>query len=205
MEQETPSDFLRTYVTKIFTEKKQVLDIGGGLRIPRPNADRVRKDQDWLVALARNVDYKVMNPVPDYGADIIGDIHKMPFPDNSQEAIICSAVLEHVENPFIAADEMYRTLKPGGYCYVFVPFLFYYHVPKTGEYKDYWRFTEDGARYLFRKFSTIEIVGGRGAIETWFRLNPATQKLTGLGRTLDRMLKKTQTKQTSGYCIFLIK
>ena len=146
-----------------------------------------------------------MNPVPDYGADIIGDIHKMPFPDNSQEAIICCAVLEHVENPFLAVSEIYRTLKPGGYCYAFVPFLYYYHVPKSGEYKDYWRFTEDGTRHLFRQFKTLELSTGRGAIETWLHLNPATQKLTKLGNWLDRVLQKTQTKQTSGYSVFLIK
>lgn len=146
-----------------------------------------------------------MNPVPDYGADIIGDIHEMPFPDNSQEAIICSAVLEHVKNPFLAVDEMYRTLKPGGYCYVFVPFLFYYHVPKTGEYKDYWRFTEDGARELFRKFSSITLLEGRGAIATWLRLNPATQRFVPLGNWLDNVLGKTKTKQTNGYNLFLMK
>ncbi len=205
MEQDSPNDFLRTYVTRIFTEKKQVLDIGGGLRLARKNADRVREGQEWLEALAQKVEYTVMNPVPDYGADVIGDIHHMPFPDNSQEAIICSAVLEHVENPFVASAEMYRTLKPGGYCYVFVPFLFYYHIPKNGEYKDYWRFTEDGVRYLFRQFSSMEVSSSRGALETWFRLNPATQKFTRFASWLDKLLGKTKTKQTSGYSVFLIK
>ena len=203
MKQGRPADFYRTYLTKIFTEKKQVLDIGGGLRIPRANADRVQHEQEWLETLVAKVDYKIMNPVSDHGADILGDIHHMPFPDNSQDAIICSSVLEHVENPFQAADELYRTLKPGGYCYVFVPFLFFYHVPTSGHYKDYWRFTEDGVRYLFQKFSTIEVTPGRGATETWFRLNPLTQKFARLGGFIDRLLGKTKTKQTSARTLTL--
>lgn len=205
MEQGGADIFFQTFVTKIFTEKKQVLDIGGGLRISREKADRILSNQEWLEKLVSGVDYKVMNPVPDYGADIIGDIHQMPFPDNSQEAIICASVLEHVENPFIASAEIYRTLKPGGYCYVFVPFLFYYHAPISGEYKDYWRFTEDGVRHLFRQFQKMEVASSRGAIETWLRLNPATQRFARMGGMLDRMLGKMKTKQTSGYSVFLIK
>jgi len=59
------------------------------------------------------VDYKILDQVGDYCPDIVGDIHNLPFLDNSQEAIICIAVLEHVENPIKAMEEMYRTLKPG--------------------------------------------------------------------------------------------
>jgi ubiquinone/menaquinone biosynthesis C-methylase UbiE len=204
--QNLPSkDFYRNALTKIFTEKKQVVDIGGGLRLNRRNADRILTGQDWLETLVKNVDYKILNPVADHDADIIGDIHHLPFADNSQEAIICSSVLEHVEDPFQAAKELHRTLKPGGYCFVFVPFLFFYHVPSSGKYKDYWRFTDDGVRLLFRDFSKIEIAVGRGAIETWLRLNPATQKFSWLGNKLDQMLGKANTKQTSGYSALLTK
>jgi len=55
--------------------------------------------------------------------------------------------LEHVENPIKAAREMYRALKPNGYCFVYVPFLYYYHAEK-GYYGDFWRFTEDSTKYM---------------------------------------------------------
>ena len=31
-----------------------------------------------------SVDYKIMDVVPDYNPDIVGDIHNMPFADNSR-------------------------------------------------------------------------------------------------------------------------
>ncbi len=88
----------------------------------------------------------------DYNPDIIGDIHNLPFADNSIEAIVCLAVLEHVENPFKACAEIHRVLKPGGFCLITLPFLYYYHAEK-GYYKDYWRFTKDAVELLFQDFS----------------------------------------------------
>ena len=200
----TERNFYRDKITKMFTEKHSILDIGGGLRMTE-GGDRYRPEQTWLAELIKKSDYKIMNPVADYGAEIIGDIHQMPFADNSLDAIVCAAVLEHVENPILAAKELFRTLKPGGYCYIYVPFLYYYHIPESGLYKDYWRFTEDGLRSIFKDFSSIEVQPIRGAIETWFHLNPITQKFERLARFLDRITGKTKTKQVSGYAAFLVK
>src|SRR4051812_29089004 len=94
---ETSQEFFKRVMHKIFTEKKHVLDIGGGLRISKERGDRFDESKEWLAFLTKNVDYKIMDPVPDYNPDIIGDIHQMPFKSNSWEAIICSSVLEHVE------------------------------------------------------------------------------------------------------------
>lgn len=197
-------DFYRKVLTRIFTEKTAVIDIGGGLRISKIRGDRFDSGKQWLCELATKVDYRIMDPVPDYKPDIIGDIHAMPFVKDSLDAIICSSVLEHVENPILAAQELYRTLKPGGYCYVFVPFLFYYH-PEPGYYKDYWRFTEDSIRYIFRNFTSIEISPVRGALETWVFLNPFTRRFASLARIIDRWTGKNNTKQVSAFHIFLIK
>ena len=73
--------------------------------------------------IAQNaVCYQVMDPTLEYHPDIVGDIHALPFQDSSQEAIICLAVLEHVEDPWLACRELWRVLKPGGYCLIYVPF-----------------------------------------------------------------------------------
>ena len=196
--------FTREKLTKLFTEKKSVLDIGGGLRISKTQGNRFDPARVWIADLARNVDYTIMDPVPDFAPDVVGDIHHMPFPDNSLDAIICESVLEHVEDPIRAAHEMYRALKPGGYCFVYVPFLYYYHAEKS-YYKDYWRFTEDAVRSIFRDFSSLELAAVRGPLETWFNLNPATQWLTPLARATDRMLGKENSRQVSGYSVFLVK
>ena len=61
--------------------------------------------------------------MPDYCPDIVGNIHDLPFENDSLEAVICLAVLEHVENPFQATEEIYRTFKPGGYTLICVTFF----------------------------------------------------------------------------------
>src|SRR3989338_6562967 len=129
--------FFREKIEKIFTDKGSVIDIGGGLRLNAKKGNRQDPSRSWIAPLAAKVKYTVTDAVPDYSPDIVVDIHNLPFSDNSQDAIICIAVLEHVENPIKACGEIYRVLKPGGYCFIYVPFLYYYHAEK-GYYKDYW-------------------------------------------------------------------
>src|SRR5688572_5002727 len=51
------------------------------------------------------------------------DIHKMPFQDNTFEAVLCNHVLEHVEDDVRALREIARVLKPGGFAILQVPFF----------------------------------------------------------------------------------
>lgn len=203
----TPWDsFFKEYITKIFKEKKTIVDIGGGLRVVKEKNNRYDPSREWIRPLMAKADYKIMDPVPDYHPDIVGDIHKMPFADNSLDAVICMAVLEHVENPIQAVSEIHRVLKPGGYCFIYVPFLFYYHAER-GYYKDYWRFTTDALRYLARDFSLIEIQSVRGAIGTWLHLSPfgRVPLVRALGQLLDQLSGRIKSKQVSGYNVFLVK
>ena len=127
----TPWDkFFHEKILKILQDKKSVIDIGGGLRVLKKKGNRYDPNQKWLCPYLEKIDYKILDPMPDYKPDIVGDIHNLPFDDNSQEAILCSAVLEHVENPFKAVEELHRVLKPGGYLFVYVPFLYYYHAER---------------------------------------------------------------------------
>lgn len=198
--------FFKEKIIQICTEKKALLDIGGGLRIDRTKNNRLDKTREWIIPYLKNVDYKIMDPVPTYNPDIVGDIHKMPFADNSLDAIICIAVLEHVENPILAVSEMRRVLKPGGYIFIYVPFLYYYHAEK-GYYGDYWRYTKDTIRFLFKGCKTVEIVSVRGAIETWIRLSPLGRfnVFARIARFMDFVTGKMKSNQVSGYNIFISK
>ena len=49
--------------------------------------------------------------------NVICDAHDLPFRDNSFDAIICQAVLEHVADPYRCVDEIYRVLKPKNFIY----------------------------------------------------------------------------------------
>jgi len=203
----TPWDtFFREKMAQVFTEKRSVVDIGGGLRIVREKNNRYDPSREWLRPMLGKVEYKIMDVVPDYHPDIVGDIHKMPFADDSVDALICIAVLEHVEDPFLAMREMHRVLKKGGYLFLYVPFLYYYH-SERGYYKDFWRYTEDGIRELGKAFTTIELTSVRGALETWIRISPLGRYSFFLwcGRQLDKLTGKIKSKQVSGYNVFLVK
>lgn len=195
--------FLEEKMLKIFTEKDYIVDIGGGLRID-PSKNNRKKEHAWLDPYVGGVRYVVLDKVADYAPDIVGDIHDLPLPDNSVDAIICISVLEHVEEPHRAVAEMYRVLKPGGYCYIDVPFLFFYH-PLPGYYKDYFRFTPDGLEYLTRNFASVEIQNVRGALATVMNLIPLFTKKTGLFESIDSLVGKEGSRQSSALRAFCIK
>lgn len=200
------SKFFKEKIKRIFNDKKTIIDIGGGLRVSEKQGNRFDKANEWMLPFLDKVEYKIMDPVDTYHPDIVGDIHSMSFQDNSLEAILCLSVLEHVENPILAAQEMYRVLKFDGYCLVHVPFLYYYHAEK-GYYGDFWRFTEDSVNFIFKDFSSIEIQQVRGAIETWLKISPLGRSdlLLRAGTFFDRVTGKSKSKQTSGYYVFLVK
>ena len=198
--------FFKEKCIDIFENSKEVLDIGGGLRLDTGKSSVAKNHNKWLEPYVSKVSYKIMDPVPDYNPDIVGDIHAMPFADNSLEAIICLAVLEHVQNPILAVEEMRRTLKPGGKLLIYVPFLYYYHAEK-GYYGDYWRFTYDTLEMFGKTFSSYEISPVRLPIETLIRLTPFGRHSLPIwiGRQLDNIVYKKGSKQVAGYHLYVQK
>jgi len=95
---------------------------------------------------------------PLQNVDIVADAHHLPFRDSSVDGIHCDAVLEHVQDPYIAVQEMSRVLRRGGMIIAWVPFIAHYHpVPS-----DFHRFTVSGTRNLFSDFQEIELIVGPG-------------------------------------------
>jgi SAM-dependent methyltransferase len=197
------NDFFREKATKIFEEKSEVIDIGGTLGLDPSRSNREKGETAWLKAYLPRVSYKVLDKVPDFHPDIVGDIHALPLPDNSVEAIICSSVIEHVENPIKAVEEVYRVLKPGGYAYFYAPFIFAYH-PEPGYYKDFYRFTYDGWEYLTRQFASREMEPVHGPFSTVLNLFPFFFDRVDWLHPLDRLLRP-KSRQVSGYNVFCTK
>lgn len=99
--------------------------------------------------------------ISDYeGIDYVQDIQDMDIEDRTYDTIFCSNVLEHVESPRSAVDEMARILKTDGKVIVAVPFLFYLH----NEPEDYYRFTDYGLEEMFEDsgFKKKELVRAGG-------------------------------------------
>ena len=82
------------------------------------------------------------------GVDILADISALPFADASVDGVICTYVLEHVADARACIDEIARVLKPGGWVYVAIPFLF----PTHPDPLDRWRWTLDGLRHALSAF-----------------------------------------------------
>lgn len=51
------------------------------------------------------------------------DIHKIPFPDNTFDVVLCNHVLEHVADDRVALRDIFRVMKPGGFAILQVPFF----------------------------------------------------------------------------------
>ena len=63
---------------------------------------------------ARSHGSTTLNVYPWENVDIIGDAHDLPYKDCVVDNIMSRAVLEHLEDPQTAVNEMYRVLKKGG-------------------------------------------------------------------------------------------
>lgn len=64
---------------------------------------------------------------PSQGADVVADAHALPLEDASFDAILSMQVLEHLHAPWVAAGEIERILRPGGWFVGSVAFLKPYH------------------------------------------------------------------------------
>lgn len=70
---------------------------------------------------AENVDYYPVDLRPDPRNRDIVDITNIPYEDNMFDFIMCTHVLEHVEDDKKAMKELYRVLKKGGNALINVP------------------------------------------------------------------------------------
>ena len=85
--------------------------------------------------------------------DIFYDGKSLPFEDSNFDIVICTEVLEHVENFENSVREIYRVLKVGGKGIISMPFI-------TSEHEepfDFRRFTSFGIKSEFTK-AGFEIV-----------------------------------------------
>ncbi|MBN1419914.1 MAG: methyltransferase domain-containing protein [Planctomycetes bacterium] len=83
--------------------------------------------------------------------DAVADAGRLPLADGSVDGIASEVVLEHLQDPRAAVEEMARVLRPGGLVWCVVPFLQPFH----GAPSDFGRFTTPGVRRLFDAFDEI--------------------------------------------------
>lgn len=84
---------------------------------------------------------------PGRGVDVVlDDPYRLPFADQSIDAVVSSSCFEHVEMFWLSFNEVLRVLKPQG--------LFYLNAPSNGDFHRYpvdcWRFYPDAGAALVR-------------------------------------------------------
>ncbi len=100
--------------------------------------------------------------------DIVGDITKTQFEDESWDVVVCVQTLEHIPNIFDVSPEISRILKSGGYLIIDSPWNYPYH--GEPEFGDYWRLTKDAFKLLFSKeFDLVMIDDGNNNKSVLFR------------------------------------
>lgn len=138
----------------------RVLDIGCGLKTKRYLvSDRVTA----YVGLDHEQSLHGRSQV-----DLVGTAYRIPQPDESFDGIVCTAVLEHLEEPRTALLESIRVLKRGGHAIYTVPLFWHLHE----EPRDFYRYTKHGLRHLFEACG-YEIVEIRPASGFWITFGSA--------------------------------
>ena len=89
----------------------------------------------------------------DPGLDYVVDAHCLPFEENTFDYVYSLAVFEHLHSPWVAAEEIYRVLRPGGKVYTLVAFQQHLH----GYPHHYFNVAIPGARRLFKSFDNVKV------------------------------------------------
>ncbi|MFY9074517.1 methyltransferase type 11 [Malaciobacter mytili] len=79
---------------------------------------------------------------------IDADIKELPFENNSFDTVILTQVLEHIDNPFKALEEIKRVLKKDGILILSVPFIYQAHATPY----DFYRFSEYGLKEICKNY-----------------------------------------------------
>jgi len=139
--------FLREEIIKLGKNKNdsylKILNIGAGGEISK------------YITKIRNANIISLDIDNSRNPDIVGDACDMKmFEDNSFDAVFLMEVLEHIQIPQKALDEIYRVLKTDGKLILSTPFI----LPIHDEPCDYYRYTKYGLLFLLNKFQEIIII-----------------------------------------------
>lgn len=90
--------------------------------------------------------YVMMDVRPGADVDVLGDLHALPADWSARfDAVHAVAVFEHLERPWIAAKEIHRILKPGGFCLIGTHQTY----PLHGHPSDFFRFSKEALTLIF--------------------------------------------------------
>lgn len=90
---------------------------------------------------------------PEADAEIKSHAEALPVKSSVFDLALCFQVLEHTQDPQKTVDEIRRVLKKGNYAILSTHGIWHYHPGPT----DFFRWTDEGLKYLFRDFSEVRV------------------------------------------------
>jgi SAM-dependent methyltransferase len=168
---------LAAFLSRAFPlQSEAVLDLGAGTRPYAPLYERY-----FQTTTSVDVDY---SPHDVSRVDVIASADALPFADETFDCVICTEVLEHCPDPWAAAAEIVRVLRPGGWLFLSTPFL----LPLHEMPHDYHRFTPSGLEALAKGAGlAIEEITPRGdytAVALSTLLLPISKTLQQIGKVI---------------------
>ncbi len=103
------------FTAKLAGSQNTIIDIGSGNGWTRI----VPHDRIYFVDLSLK---NLVSLKSDTSSPVVTDANYLPFKDGSSDFIIASEILEHLNDPALAAREIWRVLKPGGKAIVSTPY-----------------------------------------------------------------------------------
>jgi len=122
----------------------RVLDLGAGSA----------KYKEMILQKAS--EYRSCDAAKNINIDDVCDVLNLQYPPESFETVISTQVIEHVNNPYKMAEQIFKVLKPGGKVIVTAPFL----IPMHSDPDDYFRFTPSGLSEIFKQSGFVIIESG---------------------------------------------
>ncbi|MCZ7399974.1 MAG: methyltransferase domain-containing protein [Candidatus Methanoperedens sp.] len=131
----------------------RMAEIGGSIS---GNAKSIFSNFEYI-----NIDLENNDNVPTLCLDICDQSHELE--PNQFDFILSQWVFEHLTEPWTAAKQIIRLLKPGGIVMNVTVFAWRYHPVPI----DYWRFSPEALVYLFKDLVNLEA----GFVSTFRRSN----------------------------------
>ena len=129
----------------------KILDLGGG------------EKSAYRSGLPAKLDYSSVNIDPEIEPTwLVRPGEKLPIENNVFDACLSMNTLEHVYDPKLLVEEIFRTLKPGGSVYISVPWIFRIHGHPddfTRATPSWWRITLENAG--FSSATILPLIWGR--------------------------------------------
>lgn len=145
---QTVSTVFREEVKNENKKNMSVIDFGGG---DGSNFNQIFKGIDSFPEKYTLID---IIKKPNVQNLIIADACKPINFDDLFDLAFTNNALEHMSEPFMVADNMYKSLRKGGLVLASTVFSCHHHASPD----DYWRFTDSGLKYLFERsgFKTVQ-------------------------------------------------